>query len=309
MNELPSLYTAIDNHPSGWKMGTHKHPHFEIAVVMLGCGAVYTEDRFYSIQQGDVILINPDVPDDFSSSTPISIAVLQVDPLSLELRQLFHQLTDDESLCLFPLAYYALEQYDKLFNIWVHTSSVRSTKLFNQFVSTCVAVLVVFIGMHRESGQPRHAGYHFRVYSFQYRQRHSDFRAGADDKYVRERISHLFQESLWPVSKAIFTTIPHVRSENDARMLESKYTANRPPTRVSQYPRLFCLVSEGDGGVAIPMAKGIKSATGVEVFFFIKTGSLFINTHQNYAGKISMRVNKRKRGAIDQDRNVRRAVM
>ncbi|SFJ32141.1 AraC-type DNA-binding protein [Paenibacillus sp. UNC496MF] len=145
MNEMPSLYTAIDNYPSGWKMGMHKHPHFEIAVVMLGSGAVYTEDRHYSIQQGDAILINPGVPHDFSSKTPIRIAVLQVDPLSLEHRQLFHQITNEESLCLLPLAYYALERYEKLFSIWIHISSLRATKLFHQFVRTWVQLFLLFL--------------------------------------------------------------------------------------------------------------------------------------------------------------------
>ncbi|QHT62816.1 AraC family transcriptional regulator [Paenibacillus lycopersici] len=145
MIEMPSLYTAVVNHPSGWKMGMHQHPHFEIVVVMLGCGAVYTEDRYYSIQQGDAILIHPGVPHDFSSNTPIRFAVLQVDPLSIELRQLFMQLTNEQSLCLFPLAYYALERYEKLFGIWVHFSSVRPTKLFNQFVRTWVQLFLLFL--------------------------------------------------------------------------------------------------------------------------------------------------------------------
>ncbi|MFC4808020.1 helix-turn-helix domain-containing protein [Paenibacillus sp. GCM10023250] len=145
MNEMPSLYTAIDNYPSGWKMGMHKHPHFEIAVVMLGCGTVCTEDRYLSFRQGDAILINPEVPHDFSSNTPIRIAVLQVDPLTLELRQLFHQITNEEQLCMVPLAYYALERYEKLFSIWIHISSLRATKLFNQFVRTWVQLFLLFL--------------------------------------------------------------------------------------------------------------------------------------------------------------------
>lgn len=140
-----SLYTAIVTHPSGWKMGMHEHPHFEISVVTFGRGVLYAEDQVYSIREGDVILITPGVPHDYSSVTPIRFAVLQIENLSLELQQLFFQMTNEDSLLLFPLAEYALERYEKLFSVWIHISSVRPNKLFNRFLKTWIELFLLFL--------------------------------------------------------------------------------------------------------------------------------------------------------------------
>lgn len=140
-----SLYTDLVTYPSGWKMGTHVHPHFEICVVTFGRGVFYAEDQVFSIQEGDVILITPGVPHDYSSVTPIRFAVLQVDHLSHELERLFFQMTNEESLHLFPLAHYALERFEKLFSVWLHMTSVRPNQLFNRLLKTWVELFMLFL--------------------------------------------------------------------------------------------------------------------------------------------------------------------
>jgi AraC family transcriptional regulator len=139
------LYTALRTHSSGWVMGFHEHPHFEITVVIFGSGTFYIHDQAYPIQEGNVILIPPNIPHNYSSSTCIRFAVLQIEKMPAELQELFYRmLTPGAMSYLTSLSQNGLERYAALFKCWINTV-VQPLSSFNRVMRAWIELLLLFM--------------------------------------------------------------------------------------------------------------------------------------------------------------------
>jgi AraC-like DNA-binding protein len=138
------LYTALKTHPSGWDMSFHEHPHFEITVVIFGSGTFYLDDQEYPIQEGTVILIPPNIPHNYSSSTCIRFAVLQIEKLPAELQRLFYQMAPNHMSYLSTLSQNGLERYEALFNCWINTV-FQPINSFNKIMKVWIELLLLFM--------------------------------------------------------------------------------------------------------------------------------------------------------------------
>ncbi|MBW7453025.1 helix-turn-helix domain-containing protein [Paenibacillus sepulcri] len=150
------LYSALKTHISGWVMGFHEHPHFEISVVVFGSGTffMHNDDQAYPIHEGDIILIPPNVPHNFTSSTSIRFAVLQIQNLPAELQAIFFRMTRNSFL--YSLSYIKLERYEALFNNWINSVVVvQSLNCSERVIKLWIELLLLFINDSIENVQDK----------------------------------------------------------------------------------------------------------------------------------------------------------
>jgi AraC-like DNA-binding protein/mannose-6-phosphate isomerase-like protein (cupin superfamily) len=157
------LYSALKTHLSGWVMGFHQHPHFEITVVVFGSGTyfIHEDDQAYPIHEGDVILIPPNVPHNFTSCSSIRFAVLQIQNLPSELQAIFYRM--NRNSVLYSLDHNKLERYEALFNNWINTL-VHPFHCIERVMGLWIELLLLFIddsikNVHVMASLPRIAEY------------------------------------------------------------------------------------------------------------------------------------------------------
>ncbi|MCR2823060.1 helix-turn-helix domain-containing protein [Lederbergia panacisoli] len=144
------INSSINTHSSRWDMGFHKHQAYEISILLEGDAVFQFENTEYFLQEGNVVIIPPNVPHRFYATTPVRWGVIEATFIPKELKKLFYQLTHTEFPRIITLLQIYREQYEVLFRNWL---KMKSQPLIEEkkVVCTWVEIFLLFLLQHSKT--------------------------------------------------------------------------------------------------------------------------------------------------------------
>jgi AraC family transcriptional regulator len=148
------LGSSMVNQAAGWDMGFHRHGAYEIAVVLSGRGIFQFEDSISNLEDGDVVLIQPDLLHRYTAVSPIRFGVFQIENMPQAQIELFGQLVTGPHPVIINLARLELEQFESLFKHWLRIAS-QPLKEAERYSQTWLDLFLYFLlqQQHHPAGQ------------------------------------------------------------------------------------------------------------------------------------------------------------
>ncbi|WP_308634557.1 AraC family transcriptional regulator [Paenibacillus silvisoli] len=147
----PQVKGSLIVHGSGWIMGPHAHPSFEVSVVLEGRGSFSCGGNEYPLAAGNVVLIPSGLTHDYASITDIRFGVIEASRMPESTRSLFHRLAPQDEPRLLMLSPMALEQYETLYRQWLRMIS-QPLQDETRCYTTWMDLLLLFLLQHQSSG-------------------------------------------------------------------------------------------------------------------------------------------------------------
>jgi len=153
LQEALRIRSFIGTHDKNWEDTCfYQHDSLEITIVLDGSGVFRYEDRQYSVDAGQVVLIPSNFLHSFHAVKPIRFGVLLIEGLPARIKELFDRLITNHLPRIITLSRLDQEQYELLFRQWLRVMTSPLKDPDRNFL-TWIEVLLLYLEEHSQSDQ------------------------------------------------------------------------------------------------------------------------------------------------------------
>lgn len=147
---------SVGEHPLDWDMGFHKHPDYEVTVMVEGSGLFQFGEEIRPIREGSAFWVPPNSAHRLqSSSSLIRLSVIHAFVLPPDLKRMFHSVAGTSRPAFMNLPHPDVREYDQLFGSCVRmVAKARSGAEKEQSLRLWVEMLMLFLTRNRIEGMP-----------------------------------------------------------------------------------------------------------------------------------------------------------